>query len=44
MAFFTSNVALLITTMIFGIVAYMLAIGRIRSRVVAEGVKSHSLV
>ncbi|MGA1022723.1 MAG: phosphate ABC transporter permease subunit PstC [Candidatus Puniceispirillaceae bacterium] len=44
MAFFTSNVALLITTVIFGIVAYMLAIGRIRSRVVAEGVKSHSLV
>ena len=44
MAFFTSNVALLITTMIFGIVAYMLAIGRIRSRVVAEGIKSHSLV
>ena len=44
MAFFTSNVALLITTMIFGIVAYMLAIARIRSRVVAEGIKSHSLV
>ncbi|MDA0332544.1 MAG: phosphate ABC transporter permease subunit PstC [Proteobacteria bacterium] len=44
MAFFTSNVALLITTLVFGIVAYMLAVGRIRSRVVAEGVKSHSLV
>ena len=44
MAFFTSNVALLITTMIFGIVAYVLAIGRIKSAVVAEGVKSHSLI
>jgi len=44
MAFFTSNVALLITTMIFGIVAYVLAIGRIKSAVAAEGVKSHSLI
>ena len=44
MAFFTSKVALLITTMIFGIVAYVLAIGRIKSAVVAEGVKSHSLI
>ena len=44
MAFFTSNVVLLITTMIFGIVAYVLAIGRIKSAVAAEGVKSHSLI
>jgi phosphate transport system permease protein len=44
MAFFTSNVALLITTMILGIVAYVLAIGRIKSAVAAEGVKSHSLI
>ena len=44
MAFFTSKVALLITTMIFGIVAYVLAIGRIKSAVAAEGVKSHSLI
>ena len=44
MAFFTSNVALLITTMIFGIVAYVLAIGRTKSAVAAEGVKSHSLI
>jgi len=44
MAFFTSNVALLITTMVFGIVAYVLAIGRIKSAVAAEGVKSHSLI
>ena len=44
MAFFTSNVALLITTMIFGIVAYVLAIGRIKSAVAVEGVKSHSLI
>jgi len=44
MAFFTSKVALLITTMIFGIVAYVLAIGRTKSAVAAEGVKSHSLI
>jgi phosphate transport system permease protein len=44
MAFFTSNVVLLITTMIFGIVAYVLAIGRTKSAVAAEGVKSHSLI
>ena len=44
MTFVTSNVALLIITLIFGVAAYGLAIGRIKSRVAADGVKSHSLV
>ena len=44
MTFVTSNVAMLIITLFFGATAYGLAIGRIRSRVVSEGVKSHSLV
>ena len=44
MTFVTSNATLLIITFIFGVAAYGLAIGRIRSRVAVDGVKSHSLV
>ena len=44
MTFVTSNATLLIITFIFGVAAYGLAIGRIKSRVAADGVKSHSLV
>ena len=44
MTFVTSNVALLIITLMCGVAAYGLAIGRIKSRVAADGVKSHSLV
>ena len=43
MTFVTSNATLLIITFIFGVAAYGLAIGRIRSRVAVDGVKSHSL-
>jgi len=44
MTFATNNVVLFIATLFFGVVAYRLAIARIKSRIAVDGVKSHSLV
>ena len=42
MTFATNNVVLFIATLFFGVVAYRLAIARIKSRIAVDGVKSHS--
>ena len=44
MTFFTNNVTLLVITILFGIMAYKLALGRIKSSTAIAGVKPHSLV
>lgn len=44
MTFFTNNVTLLVITILFGIMAYKLARGRIETSVAIAGVKPHSLV
>lgn len=44
MTFFTNNVTLLVITILFGIMAYKLARGRIVTSVAIAGVKPHSLV
>ena len=44
MTFFTNDVTLLVITILFGIMAYKLARGRIETSVAIAGVKPHSLV
>jgi phosphate transport system permease protein len=44
LTFFTNNVTLLVITILFGIMAYKLARGRIETSVAIAGVKPHSLV